>query len=294
MPRAYSVDLRLRVMAAYRGGMKISDICTQFQVSRDCVYDWRKLEAKKWCLDASYAQCTGRIRAIQLDEKFEEFVKTHAHSTLKKMVEAWGKMHKQKVSVMAMSRALKRLGWTQKKKTIHYQECSEERRQEFLTKLAEIPEDLRVWVDETGIDDNEITPYGRSPKGERCFAVRSGKKTRRISIISGLVNKKLLAPCWFEGMCHTTFFNAYVEEMLLKEAPKGATFIWDNASFHLCKKLKQSIEKAGYKILLLPPYSPQDNKIEHEWSHLKNTIRKILQTIHDIQSAVEAALIIRC
>ena len=162
-----------------------------------------------------------------------------------------------------------------------------------MSKLAEIPEELRAWVDETGIDDNETYAYGRSPKGERCLAVCPGKKSTRISIIAGLIGKNLLAPCWFEGMCNTDFFNEWLEKILLPELPKNATVILDNAAFHKSEKTRQIIENAGCKILFLPPYSPRDNKIEHEWFPIKKQIRKILQTFQNIHAAVEATLIIR-
>ncbi len=162
-----------------------------------------------------------------------------------------------------------------------------------MSKIAEIPEWLRAWVDETGIDDNESYAYGRSPKGERCLAVCLGKKSTRISIVAGLVDKNLLAPCYFEGMCNTDFFNEWLEKMLLPELPEGATVILDNASFHKSAITIKLIENAGFNVLFLPPYSPRDNKIEHEWFPIKNQIRKILQTFQNIYAAVEATLITR-
>lgn len=162
-----------------------------------------------------------------------------------------------------------------------------------MNELEKTPEELRVWVDETGIDDNETYAYGRSKRGERCFAVSLGKKSTRISIVAGLIGKKLLAPCWFEGMCNTDFFNEWLEQMLLPELPKNATVILDNAAFHKSDKTRKIIEDAGCKVLFLPPYSPRDNKIEHEWFPIKNQIRKTLQTFQNIYCAVEATLIIR-
>ncbi len=180
-----------------------------------------------------------------------------------------------------------------KKKTYAYKECDEKERVKFLNKLAKIPARLRVWVDETGIDDNESYAYGRSPKGERCFATRPGNRSERISIIAGLRMKRLVGPCWFNGMCNTAVFNEWFEKMLLPKVPKGAWIILDNARFHQSRKTKQLARNAGCRLLFLPPYSPRDNKIEHEWFPLKNAARKILQTIHDLPAAVEAAILSR-
>jgi transposase len=156
-----------------------------------------------------------------------------------------------------------------------------------------VPEHLRVWVDETGIDDNESYAYGRSPKGERCFATRPGNRSTRISIVAALLLGKLLAPCWFTGMCNSAVFNEWVEKMLLPELPKGAVVILDNARFHKSKALRKLAKAAGITLLFLSPYSPQDNLIEHEWFPIKNTARKILQTFHDLPAAVETALLIK-
>jgi len=45
--------------------------------------------------------------------KFEAFARAHAHSTLKQMQAHW----EEEVSLMCLSRALTRLGWTRKKNT---------------------------------------------------------------------------------------------------------------------------------------------------------------------------------
>lgn len=155
-----------------------------------------------------------------------------------------------------------------------------------------MPEHLRVWVDETGIDDNESYAYGRSPKGERCFATRPGNRTTRISIIAALRVNKLLAPLWFTGMCNSAVFNEWFQKILLPELPEGAVVILDNARFHKSKKLRKIAKAARVVLLFLPPYSPRDNLIEHRWFPLKNTTRKILQTFHDLPAAVETALLI--
>lgn len=118
MPKAYSLDLRVRVLEAYRGGMSISAVCKQFKVSRFAVYDWDKLEREKGGLKPQYENCTGRSSTIKPDDKFEEFAQVHAYSTLKQMAETWGSANKKTVSQMAVSRTLKKLGWTRKKRQI--------------------------------------------------------------------------------------------------------------------------------------------------------------------------------
>ena len=46
MPRAYSVDLRERVMAAVATGRSITEVASQFSVSRDAIHDWKRRHAE--------------------------------------------------------------------------------------------------------------------------------------------------------------------------------------------------------------------------------------------------------
>ena len=91
---------------------------------------------------------------------------------------------------------------------------------------------------------------------------------------------------------NSAVFNEWFAKILLPELPKGAVVILDNARFHKSKALRKLAKAAGITLLFLPPYSPQDNLIEHEWFPIKNTARKILQTFHDLPAAVETALLL--
>jgi hypothetical protein len=60
------------------------------------------------------------------------------------------------------------------------------KRGEFIRKLDLIEKRRRVYVDEAGFDNRDDYPYGYSPRGERCHALRSGKRTERVSWLSAL------------------------------------------------------------------------------------------------------------
>ncbi len=55
----------------------------------------------------------------------------------------------------------------------------------------------------------------------------------------------------------------------------------DNATFHKSERTRELIEKAGCKLLYLPPYYPDLNPIEIFWANLK---RKINATAHNFNS----------
>lgn len=58
----------------------------------------------------------------------------------------------------------------------------------------------------------------------------------------------------------------------------------DNAPWHNGDDIKQLIETTGAKLLKLPPYSPDLNKIEKAWANLKAAIKKASSMIPDIHT----------
>lgn len=109
MPKAYSIDLRRRVVEAYRSGQSARVVSELFQVTIPCIYAWDKLERASGGYAPRYK--AGDRSVIDDDDAFRSFAKTHAHSTLKTMAAHWGR----KVSLMTLSRKLRKLGITRKK-----------------------------------------------------------------------------------------------------------------------------------------------------------------------------------
>ena len=138
------------------------------------------------------------------------------------------------------------------------------------------PEHL-VYVDESGMNDNDFYAYAYSVIGKRYYEAHPGHYTKRISMIGGLCNKKFMAPFMFEGHCNTAVFEVYVEEVLVPTLKTGMVVVIDNASFHKSTKIKNLIENAGAKLMYLPPYSPDLNPIENYWHKIKTVIRKMMR-----------------
>ncbi|BET37624.1 transposase [Spiroplasma ixodetis] len=68
-------------------------------------------------------------------------------------------------------------------------------------------EDLVLYIDESGIDDNEFYKYGWSEKGKILFDNKPAYKIKRISIIGSLNKCKLKALWAFEGHCNSKIFE---------------------------------------------------------------------------------------
>lgn len=126
-----------------------------------------------------------------------------------------------------------------------------------------------VYLDESGFDANTYRPYAWSKCGQKSYGERSGKRGTRTSLIAAKREKQLLAPVLFKGSTNALWFNQWLEEHLLPELKPNSTLILDNAPFHRKNDVFEIAEKAGHKVLFLPPYSPEFNRIEQDFAILK-------------------------
>ena len=142
-----------------------------------------------------------------------------------------------------------------------------------------------MYVDEAGIDNREDYPYGYCKIGQRCHALKSGKRTQRVSWIAALKQGKLFAPMTFAGSCNRDLFEMWLEECLLPKLQPGDVIVIANASFHQSQSIAEIVAEAGCQ----PPYSPDLNKIEHWWSVLKNWMRQRWDEFDSFRDCVDAA-----
>lgn len=148
-----------------------------------------------------------------------------------------------------------------------------------------------VYVDESGMNDNDFCPYAYSTVGKRHYEAHPGHYTKRISMIGGWCDKEFMAPFMFQGHCNTTVFELYVEKVLAPTLKAHMVVVIDNASFHKSSKVKNLIESAGARLIFLPPYSPDLNPIEHYWHKIKTMIRKAMRDAGQIlEHAMEGVL----
>jgi transposase len=155
--------------------------------------------------------------------------------------------------------------------------------------MSEVAQEKLVYVDEAGFDEREDYPYGYSPKGERCYALKLGRKRERSNWISALRAGKLLAPLTFVGGCHRDLVEAWLKQSLVPHLERGDIVILDNATFHKGGNIREIIESAGCEVWYLPPYSPDLNKIENWWAVLKMWMKQRLKEFETVRECVDAA-----
>ena len=111
MVHPYSQDLRERALNLIINGMSISHVSRLLNISRPTLHQWRD----RYLTTGSTAPKTNipppQASKIQDWEEFEKFVEANHDQTQKQMAAKWGNC-----SRFTISRSLKKLGFTRKKK----------------------------------------------------------------------------------------------------------------------------------------------------------------------------------
>ena len=114
--KAYSMDLRKRVMAVYDSGRySLKQVAERFEVTTRWIQQLRQRRQLEGSI-APHPQNQGRKPAFRgkLLEELNEFVKHHPDATLQEIQEHFSS--KVTCSLVAIHYSLKRLGWRYKKK----------------------------------------------------------------------------------------------------------------------------------------------------------------------------------
>jgi transposase len=189
---------------------------------------------------------------------------------------------KQKLGVsgsrMIVCRALQKLGLPLKKKSKHAAERDtpevQRKRRSFRRKVKPIEPKRLVFVDETGVTTAMTPARGRAPRGERVEA-SAPASWESVTVIAAMGLEGVRAPLALPGSVNAVTFESYVEQVLVPALHRGDVVVFDNLSSHLGPAVFEAIERAGARVLPLPPYSPDFTPIEEMFSKFKEFLRRI-------------------
>jgi transposase len=181
-------------------------------------------------------------------------------------------------SVMIICRALQKLGLPLKKKSPHAAERDtpevRQKRREFRREVEPIEPGRLVFVDETGVTTAMTPAYGRAPRGERVEA-SAPASWESVTVIAAMGLDGVRAPLALPGSVNAATFETYVEQVLVPALRPGDVVVFDNLSSHLGPAVFEAIERAGARVLPLPPYSPDYTPIEEMFSKFKGFLRRV-------------------
>ena len=161
-----------------------------------------------------------------------------------------------------------------------------------MTKSRTFPPEDIVYVDESGVTEYYSRDYGLAPRGEKVYGEVNGKRYKRLNIVSAQCGDEKIATYTYSWATNSVWFEVWFEWHLCPLLSPGKVVIMDNALFHRKKPLEEIAKFYGLRIIWLPPYSPDFNRIEHLWANLKKWLKSFAASFSSIQDAVHHYLMV--
>lgn len=114
--KAYSTDLRERVIRVAKQGMPQAEIAKMFAISLSSIKRYLKQWRETATLEAKPIPGRPSKKLEPLQADLSQMLAADPDATLEQHCQTWEHMHGIKVSISTMSRAIKRLDWTRKKR----------------------------------------------------------------------------------------------------------------------------------------------------------------------------------
>jgi transposase len=290
--KPYSQDLRVRVLRAIDQGKMQQEVAEDLGVSLATI--GRYLKQRREVGHLSPKEIPGRPpkKAQPLEEGLLPQLQAHPDSTFQQHSDLWEQATGMQVSRWTMGRAIRRLGWTRKKKSLEALEQDEEARTAWRELMGELEPDRLVFLDECG-SNIALTPlYARAPRGERARGRVPRNRKKNTTLLASISLQGIGACMMIAGSANASTFETYVQQVLAPELKKGQIVIMDNLRAHKGAFVRQLIEGKGCRLLFLPTYSPDFSPIEEAFSKLKTLLRRAqARTAEALEEAIAQALL---
>jgi transposase len=288
----YSKDLRERVAAAVdHGEGSQREIAQRFRVSLTFVFRLLRRRRDAGTLDPKpHGGCPPPALGPDELRCLAELIRETPDATLEQLRQRGGFP----CSLTTLWRALRRLGLTRKKKTLHADEQGrpdvQKKRRSFRRKVKRIEPERLIFVDETGVTTAMTPAYAWAPRGERADA-SAPRSWESVTVIAALGLDGVRAPLMVPGSINAVTFESYIEQVLVPALHEGDVVVFDNLSAHLGPAVAEAIEGVGARVLPLPPYSPDYTPIEEMFSKVKEFLRRVAARVKgDLYDAIGEAL----
>ena len=102
-----------------------------------------------------------------------------------------------------------------------------------------------VFIDETAVSTNMVRLRGRAPRGVRLIGIVPLGTWETITFVAALRHNKMIAPMVVEGAMTGEMFLAYVEQCLVPTLKRNDIVVMDNCRVHLVPAFGRRSRKRG-------------------------------------------------
>lgn len=122
------------------------------------------------------------------------------------------------------------------------------------------------FLDESGVTTQMTRTWARVPKGERIAEPTLQWHWKVLTTLGAMNQRGMLAAMTMEAATDADIFEAFIEQVLCPKLKPGDVVVLDNLSAHESSSAAEKIAACGVEMIYLPPYSPDLNTFEKDWS----------------------------
>jgi len=158
-------------------------------------------------------------------------------------------------------------------------------RQRFAARLVNIPEEERIFLDETGFNLHTQSEFGWAPRGMTPVIPVNPNRGRNVTLVVAISMFGIEAYTIFPGSCNGQKLAEFsLEQLNPTFRGHNIPLMLDNVRLHHSAIVRQSLEPE-IDLRFLPAYSPQLNPIEEVFALVKYYYKR--QRIRNLQDVVE-------
>ena len=255
MGRAYSLDLRERVVAAVAAGESCRAVAITFKVSVASVVKWSQ---RFRATGSAAARPVGGNRPYVLNSERDWLLKRLAEQpdvTLRALLAELAERGSRSATTRSGTSSSTKASASKKSLYASEQDRPDvaRRRTQWKKYQGRLDPARLVFIDETWAKTNMTRTHGRAPRGERLIAKAPHGRWRTLTFLAALRHDRIEAPCVIDGPINGESFLAYVEQVLVLVLKPGDIVIIDNLGSHKGEAVRRAIRAAGAKLFFLPP-----------------------------------------
>jgi transposase len=306
--RAYSMDLRERVVAAVDAGMTQPQAAAGFGVSLRTVERYLGRRRSTGSLAATAQRHGPEPKTQQLHAWLPARLDAAADATLAEHVAAFVAAGGEPVAGVDVAgdrqpagrtprpgadpeRAGAAAGPAAEAKSLSATERDEDARAAWRERMATIDPGRLVFVDECGTRTALTRRRARAVRGERAHGAVPRHRGPVTTLFAGVSLGGMRPAMTVEGGTDTAVFAGYLERVLLPALALGMVVVVDNVGAHQTDRIRALVAAAGCELVFLPAYSPDLSPLEEAFSNLKALIRAAgARTRAALDAAIAAAL----
>src|SRR3974390_2393203 len=293
MPKAYSGDLRVRVIEMVQGGSSRLEAVEEFSFADSTAVEW----VQRW-EESGSAEAKPRGGSVSPLEAHAtlilEVVQAQPDATF---VELLVVLKKRGVpaSRSALWGFFGRHDITFKKKSLFASERQRQdvvrARRKWIREQGLLDPARLIFIDETSVNTQMVRLYGHGPRGVRIVDHVPFGNRKTLTFIAALRCNRMVAPLLIDGAMNGETFRAYIEQFVVPILKRNDIVAIDNLPAHNVAGIEEMINSVGATLRYLPKYSPDLNPIELPYSKFKAYLRKLAaRTVPSLHRAIRSFL----